>query len=292
MIEVSVVIPVFNDLRAIKLTIEALSKQTVSRSRFEIIIIDNGSLDGSVEYLKTVKGITFLEENDHEGSPYSCRNRGIEIAKGEIIALLDSTCIPDENWLQNGLAFMEQTKCKMFGGNVRFTFDGNKTSAKIYDSITHVQMEENIKHSQKAKTANFWVNKSLFNEFGFFREGVRSGEDVRWSSHCAENGYKIFYSDNCTVYKFARDLKSLLSKHYRIGIGQAIRWKNQNSVKRELRSKLRIVLPKKPRHLRKKLQKSPDVEYSSSLLVKVYVIDYIANLLTLCGNLVCVFRRR
>jgi glycosyltransferase involved in cell wall biosynthesis len=290
--DVSVVIPVFNDRKAIQLTLDALRHQTAGQSKFEIIVVDNGSTDGAAEWLEQQSDITFLKEHSYLNSPYSCRNRGIEVASGEYIALLDSTCIPAQNWVEAGLNFIKQNNCELFGGDVKFNCEKHKTAAKLYDSVMNVQMEQAIKTKQEAKTANLWVKKELFNTLGPFNEGVRSGEDVRWSSFAAANGSPLLFAPQCVVYKFARGFRALIKKHYRIGKGQILRWHKEEHLKSKFRQALLGLKPVNPKEMRVLIAKNDDFEYSTFLAVKLYVVRYFALASTVLGNLIGLIETR
>lgn len=286
MIEVSVIIPVFNDLKAIKLTLDALRNQSYQRDRFEIIVIDNGSTDETVEWLEKQKDVILLYEIKHKGSPYSSRNRGIEIAKAEIIALLDSTCVPDIHWMDHGIKFFNENKCDLFGGNIKFNYEDKVTAGKIYDSITNVQMELSIKEKNATKTANLWIRKYLFEKVGKFIEGVRSGEDVGWTGRCTKSGYKLEFCSNCIAFKYARGTKELLIKQIRVGKGQARLWGEQGKLHKMIIGALRKLLPISPKSMKMLMKRNTGIEYSWIITVKLYVVSYISGLATLYGNIV------
>jgi GT2 family glycosyltransferase len=286
MLDVSIIIPVFNDIKAIKQTLMSLRKQTIPSTLFEIIVVDNGSTDGSVEWLQQQEDIIFIQENNYKGSPYSCRNRGLELAKGQYIALLDSTCIPADSWVENGINFFSTPEYEFFGGKVKFNFEGNPTIGKMYDSISNVQMEYSIKEKQEAKTANLWVRKSLFERMGFFSEGVRSGEDVRWTKHCTKAGVILGYSDNCTVYKYARGTRELLIKQLRVGRGQVRLWRSQNTLKQKLMASFKkTIFPVRLNTLKEQINRNKDISYSTPLVIKLYFMAYMSAIATFCGNI-------
>lgn len=286
MLEVSVIIPVFNDFKAIKLTLQALRDQTYPRDNFEIIVIDNGSTDGSVAWLKQQRDIIFLQEKQYMASPYSARNRGIEKSKAEIIALLDSTCVPEKTWIETGLAFIKQNSFDLVGGNVKFDFEGKITAGKIYDSVTNIQMEISIKEKNVAKTANLWVKKKLFYQVGMFVEGIRSGEDIGWTGRCTQLGYKLGYCPNCIAYKFARDTKDLILKQVRVGKGQTVLWKNQKVLPKMLVMSLRNLFPTPPTSMNKLLKKNKTINYNAALIIKIYSVAYLSRLATFYGNII------
>lgn len=288
---VSIIIPVFNDLNAIQLTLDALKNQTASTDSFEIIVVDNGSTDGSVEWLQNQSDITFICETDHLGSPYSCRNRGLEVAKGDFLVLLDSTCIPALDWVEAGLSHYTNTQQVLFGGRVRFNFEGNMTVGKLYDSVTNVQMEHSIKHQQKAKTANLWVHKQVFTDMGYFKEGVRSGEDVRWTKHCTDAGIHLGYSHDTSVYKFARGTLALLNKQVRVGRGQMRLWRSRGEVNSQFIKSLKKIIPIAPKTMKVLMARNADVSYPWHLILRLYLVSYLSELSTLLGNFIGIFEK-
>ncbi|MGJ8682613.1 glycosyltransferase family 2 protein [Paraglaciecola sp.] len=288
----SIIIPVFNDFYAIQLTLDALRKQTIDSHEFEIIVVDNGSKDGSVKWLQDQQDIVFISETSHLGSPYSCRNRGIEVAKGELVILLDSTCIPALDWLEAGINFYRETSELLFGGCVKFNFEDKTTIGKLYDSITNVQMEHSILHQQKAKTANLWVHKTVFSEKGMFREGVRSGEDVRWTKFCTDSGMHLGYSEHTKVYKFARGTFELLKKQIRVGKGQMRLWRSRSEVKKQFTQSLKKVLPISPKTMRLLMARNKDVEYTWHIVARLYLVSYLSELATLFGNVLGLFQKQ
>ena len=94
--KVSVIIPTFNRKHTLKRAIDSVLKQTYNI--FELIIVDDGSNDGTGEWIsKKYPKIQYIyQSNSGVGS---ARNRGIHSSKGSWIAFLDS----DDQWLPKKL---------------------------------------------------------------------------------------------------------------------------------------------------------------------------------------------
>ena len=99
----SVVIPSFNRVNYLKKSVNSVLCQTYKK--FEIIVIDNNSSDGSQNYIRSLKNpkIHLLSTNNF-GSIAKSRNIGIENAKGNLIAFLDS----DDYWHPDKLKYVSQ----------------------------------------------------------------------------------------------------------------------------------------------------------------------------------------
>ncbi|MEW6247796.1 MAG: glycosyltransferase family A protein [Nitrospirota bacterium] len=95
---VSVVIPVFNGASFVAQAVASVRAQTVKN--VEILVVDDGSTDGTqhiLEELARTQGIVWFQQA--HGGPARSRNRGIEAARGEFLALLDC----DDIWLPDKL---------------------------------------------------------------------------------------------------------------------------------------------------------------------------------------------
>ena len=92
----SVIIPTFNRLDEIRELLISFEKQILDISRFEVIIVDDGSTDKTDEFIVEYNqshnlNIRFLKQN-HKG-PGEARNLGMEAALGEYLVFIDSDCI-------------------------------------------------------------------------------------------------------------------------------------------------------------------------------------------------------
>lgn len=77
--------------------LEALTAQK-GIDEAEIIVIDDGSTDDTLERIKNFQVRYFYKSN---GGPASARNMGIKEAKGSVVLFIDSDCIPQKNWFQS-----------------------------------------------------------------------------------------------------------------------------------------------------------------------------------------------
>ena len=103
----SIVIAVKNEEENLNLLIESLSNQSLSKNKFEIIIINDESVDGTMNLLKSFRTqiSNFKFYNSDPPPPNWDRkmwalSKGIELAKGEIILHTDGDCIPNNKWAQ------------------------------------------------------------------------------------------------------------------------------------------------------------------------------------------------
>ena len=92
--ELSVVIPLYNGGAYFRATMESLLAQTLERSRFEVVIVDDGSTDDSAAYCDRLAaehpGFIRVFHQENSGSPAGPRNDGARLARGEYIFFVDA----------------------------------------------------------------------------------------------------------------------------------------------------------------------------------------------------------
>ena len=119
--EISVVIPVRNGSRYLPGLFAALDDQTLPDDRFEVILVDDGSVDGSRDlagaWVRTHPMRRTLVEGEGRG-PAHARNLGIERAKGEWIASTDCDITPSPGWLEMALHATTDTGAEAVEGAI------------------------------------------------------------------------------------------------------------------------------------------------------------------------------
>ena len=85
--KISVVIPTYNEERYIEKCLQSLVNQTLNRDDFEIVVVDGGSADRTVELAEGYADIVIPQESKGVGG---ARNDGVEVSRGELIATTDA----------------------------------------------------------------------------------------------------------------------------------------------------------------------------------------------------------
>jgi GT2 family glycosyltransferase len=105
--KVSVVVATLNGRAHLETLLLALEEQSFPRDQFELIIVDNGSTDGTIEFVAKHRLATRVIENDQNvGFATSC-NQGAAEASGQYLALLNNDMRPQSRWLEQMVSALE-----------------------------------------------------------------------------------------------------------------------------------------------------------------------------------------
>lgn len=217
---ISVIIPVYNDKERLKKCLQALSRQSLDK-KFEILVVDNGSNENVEELTNQFHEVKYFFEN--KTGSYAARNCGIRHSSGEILAFTDADCIPDEEWLKEGLHFLERNKdCSAGGGEIDFIFYSQEPNLiEFYDSVFGFRQKKSIFEHNYSVTANLFVRRSSFEMIGLFNNDLKSGGDVEWCRRLIQKGGKLCYIKNAEIkHPALRSFKNFKNKYARIAGGR------------------------------------------------------------------------
>lgn len=280
----SIIIPVFNAENILGKTLQRIKSQPFDSSLYEIVVVDNGSDDNTCDLVKDYNGVQLIKEDEYKNSPYSCRNRGIEVASGEYIILLDATCSPTEKWLEAYINCINKGNVHILGGDVIFDVSEDSSVGELSDALNNVDVENAIK-SGYAMTANLLIKQELFNDLGLFEEGIRSGGDVRWTRQAVQNGYSLSYCKQAAVIKEPRDLRGVLKKGWRVGKWMPRVWKDNNEFWFPLmKTIMKLIVP--PNFLKlKRKSDSRNIHLSTAKWISIIAMCWIEQFIRSIGSI-------
>lgn len=167
---VSVLTPCYNSVKTIEKTLECIEKQTYKN--IEYIIVDGGSTDGTLELIekhrdKLPKQFTLISEKDN--GIYDAMNKGIGIAKGTLIGIVNSDDWYEENTVEQVVRYYQGNSCEVVYGMQRTYLNGKEKATFIYhhDFLS----EQMITHP------TCFVTKDAYKELGVFDLKYRSAAD-------------------------------------------------------------------------------------------------------------------
>lgn len=114
----SVIIPAFNEAKVIGQCLAALQKQSLPRDCFEVVVVDNGSTDGTAEAAAVFEGSLNLRVLFTTAPCISgVRNLGSSFANGRFLAFLDADCIAPSDWLEKAAELLQADSARVIGAH-------------------------------------------------------------------------------------------------------------------------------------------------------------------------------
>lgn len=194
---ISIIIRSKNEEKWISSCLESIFKQNYKD--FEVILVDNGSSDRTVEKARrfAVKEIIAIADF----LPGLAINRGVRASSGEYLVCLSAHCIPvDEFWLENLLRNFEDPEVAGVYGRqepMAFTNDLDKRDLiNVFGLDRKVQRKDPFFHN-----ANSMIRRAVWERYPF-DEKVTNIEDRVWAKQVLAAGYKIVYEPEASVYHY------------------------------------------------------------------------------------------
>ncbi len=220
---VSVIIPVYNDPTGLADTLESISAQDYSRNKWEVIVIDNNSTDHTILTAKSFKGaIPSLKiEKELKQSSYAARNVGIQHAKGQILAFIDSDITVGSDWISTGVSDMEKSKADYVGCRVDiYSAQSAPNFWEKYNQKLGFPIRKYMEKYGFAGAGNIFVKIKVFEKIGIFDRRLQSTGDLEFGNRVRDAKFKMYYSDHNIMKHPARStLKSFLKKSVRVSKG-------------------------------------------------------------------------
>ena len=211
---VSIIIPTYKSWDLLAKCLSALESQTFEGD-FEVLVVNNDINNDIPDNLQKFKNVKFLQEV--KPGSYAARNKGLEVAAGEIIAFTDADCIPDKDWLQKGVERLITSKAGIVAGDVKLFYKDAKklTPGEVYDKYTGFDQEGYVKYGH-CVTANWFSRKEVLQEFGNFNNLLKSNGDSELSGKISEK-YPVVFEPKSVVYHPARYfISEIITKHNRL----------------------------------------------------------------------------
>jgi len=193
---VSICITVYNEEGNIAALLDSLIGQ--SKKASEIVIVDGGSTDKTVEiirhYQKRYGIVKLLTE---KVSRAKGRNLGVEIAKNDIVAITDAGCVADQNWLKNITAPFATDRVDIVAGFYKMVGStGFQKAESVFLGVTPRKFDVNFLPSTRSMS----FRKSAWEAVGGFPEGKEnSAEDTDFNYKAVKLGLKYSRVKNAIV---------------------------------------------------------------------------------------------
>jgi glycosyltransferase involved in cell wall biosynthesis len=187
----SIVIPALNEEESIAECLATLNNQSYPRDRYEIIVVDNGSVDRTKQIAQPLADKVLEKTGVNVGA---VRNHGAKNALGDILICTDADCLVDTNWIQNGVNLLRNNPNHVFGGGLK-----PRNDATWIERYWLLNDDGNAIQQQDLMGSCIFCWKKDFVEVGGFNEEVTSGEDSELSINFKTRGYTVILSGELSL---------------------------------------------------------------------------------------------
>jgi GT2 family glycosyltransferase len=223
-IYVSVVVPTFNRRASLQRLLQALTAQTFPVTSFELVVVDDGSTDGTVEMLRTslLPYPLRVLEQPHNG-PAQARNLGVEHARGILIVFLDDDVVPLPELIAAHVASHQGDRDVVVGpmsppGDWPRPAWVRWEEEKLQVQYQALMAGEYPCTPRQFYTANASLRRARFLEAGGFDSSFKRAEDVELAYRLRDQGAHFIFDPRANVLHFAsRSLKSWCQTPYQYG---------------------------------------------------------------------------
>lgn len=210
-IEISVILPLYNQASILPRVLSALHTQTIEASQYEVIVVDDGSSDGSKDALLPFlngKGPRTCYHAQGNRGAAAARNFGVRHARGTIILLLDADEVAEPNFIQEHLTFH-----KRHGAETEVAL-GRLEMAEELMTRTQIRQHETRLRFDSAKISlvpwhyfrggNLSIKKSFFAECGGFDETMQAAscEDTEFGFRLMKRGMQLYYLGGAVAHHY------------------------------------------------------------------------------------------
>ena len=238
----SVIVPTYNRERNLKKALVGLMDQSIDSNRYEIIIVDDGSIDGTRGvvggFIKKYPDRAIRYFWQKNGGPARARNKGITEAKGDIIFFTDDDCVVSTNWMETLLsALTRYPEAAGVGGWIKppeDEVDRSAVSRYIYLNVYFPDSAagRRVKHYEilsndplmcfgvfAYNTANVCYRKKVLKEVGGFRDKFYwpGSEDNDLAFRIANANHHLLYIPFHVTHSKDMSLVDFAKLHFKRG---------------------------------------------------------------------------
>ncbi len=194
-IDVTVIIVTYNDKRRLLDCLRSLDQQSLPANRREILVVDDGSTDGTSDAVATEFPLARLIRKVHGGADTS-RQHGVEGAAGRYLAFIDSDCVAPSDWLAKLLSVLQAERVGAVGG--RIVHRGRFLTRLVGIADFGEFQGSQAKDVATVPTCNLGVSRRLASRFPF-DPGLPAGGDVDFCHRLRQAGERVVFRPEITV---------------------------------------------------------------------------------------------
>ncbi|MBW8002732.1 MAG: glycosyltransferase [Planctomycetes bacterium] len=211
-VRISVVLATYRRADYLAMALECLSKQTLDKELYEIIVVDNNSRDNTKEVVDRYPSFKYILEEELGLSP--ARNTGIRAAVGDFITFIDDDSEADPNWLKTLVDMHDKyPDAWVVGGKILLKWDAEPPEWLTESNYNNLGLRNlgdiprQLSYPEGLAGSNCSFIKEVFSQIGYFKSELgRIGriqlahEETEIQTRIYQEGHKIYYNPNALVY--------------------------------------------------------------------------------------------
>lgn len=280
----SIVIPTFNRRAFLEKCLAAVFALDFPKEKYEVIVVDDGSVDGTKVYLNSLNHENLRVFFKNHGGPARARNFGVQNSLGKYIAFTDDDCLVPKDWLTKLEASLNKwPDSAAVGGYLEAPTE--MVNSKIAARLESFETREIYKagdceylggfESPTGGTNNITYRRDIFLKLGGFDENFpgSAGEDADLKMRTVKAGYKFGYIPIKVIHLDPYSFMTFLIRSVRYGVGSAYFEKkhfNKVDTPSNLVAKLTIALG--------------NLSYSAISLNKLSIARYLREIFMIYGR--------
>lgn len=211
----SIIIPARNEGRFIRRCLSSLSTLDAVPCDLEIIVVDNGSTDNTVERAQEFD-VTVIQRPG--GRVGAVRNRGASVSTGDILAFIDADCIAPPRWLSAALDALADPRVGIVGGH----YLPNPSGTWVERAWAAPEPPTQVHEAESLPGGSILVRSEVFEALGGFDETLSAGEDDDLCRRTREHGLSVLAAPECYVIHlgFPSQLRDVIRRQLWHGASQ------------------------------------------------------------------------
>ena len=174
--KVSIITVCFNSAETIQNTFDSIRNQTYNN--IELIVIDGASNDGTLDIIESNKDIISKMVSEPDQGLYDAMNKGVNIANGDIVAILNSDDIfPSDDVIANVINKFQETNCDILYGNINYKNKKGET-VRIWDSSPY--LKGSFFKGWHPPHPSLFIKKSVYDRCGLFDTDFKIAADFEF----------------------------------------------------------------------------------------------------------------